>query len=262
MKRRKFFKDIALGAAAVSLGALSRVAAKNKITHVLTLSFDDGFKKSFSRTAEIFEKFKLPGCFNVIASAHLPEYRSPNEYMESGRGDFKLWNDLVRRGHEVMPHGWAHENLKERPIDEAKGLINKSIQYFSENLEGFDPQKAVFNFPYNASTPELNEWTVTQVRAVRTIVRGNPVNPMPGKNVRIIDCNSHGPDNIDRTLDEQINRFLGSEGGWFVFNTHGLDEEGWGPMTSAYLEKLLARLTQITTLEILPAGMALEKYSE
>ena len=38
--------------------------------HVVTLSFDDGFKKSSIKTAEIYEKYKLSACINVVASAH------------------------------------------------------------------------------------------------------------------------------------------------------------------------------------------------
>ena len=36
--------------------------------HIITLSFDDGFKKSSVLTAEIFEKYKLSACINVIAT--------------------------------------------------------------------------------------------------------------------------------------------------------------------------------------------------
>ena len=40
--------------------------------HIVTLSFDDGFKRSFVRTAEIYEKYKLSACLNVVA-AGLPQ---------------------------------------------------------------------------------------------------------------------------------------------------------------------------------------------
>ena len=46
-----------------------------------------------------------------------------------------------------------------------------------------------------------------------------------------------------------------------IFNTHGLDEEGWGPIRAAYLERLLERLLTIDTVEILPAGRAVAKYA-
>ena len=30
--------------------------------------------------------------------------------------------------------------------------------------------------------------------------------------------------------------------GWFIYNVHGLDGEGWGPMRSAYLLQVLEKL--------------------
>ena len=44
-------------------------------------------------------------------------------------------------------------------------------------------------------------------------------------------------------------------------NLHGLDDEGWGPVTSLYLNELLKRLVEIDCLEILPAGVVLERVS-
>jgi hypothetical protein len=53
--RRDFLQS--LGAAAVSLPAVTLAEDKQpKKTHILTLSFDDGFRKSSIRTAEIYEK--------------------------------------------------------------------------------------------------------------------------------------------------------------------------------------------------------------
>ena len=52
---------------------------------------------------------------------------------------------------------------------------------------------------------------------------------------------------------------LASDTGWMIFNTHGLDDEGWGPMRATYLERLLERLLAIKTVDILPVGRALAK---
>ncbi|NBC02778.1 MAG: hypothetical protein GVY20_03640 [Bacteroidetes bacterium] len=38
-----------------------------------------------------------------------------------------------------------------------------------------------------------------------------------------------GPGNIDNWVEQQVNTFLESDGGWLVLNVHGLDDEGWGP---------------------------------
>ena len=47
-----------------------------------------------------------------------------------------------------------------------------------------------------------------------------------------------------------------------IFNTHGLDDEGWGPIRATYLNRLLERLLGIESVDVLPAGVALSKYAE
>ena len=74
-----------------------------------------------------------------------------------------------------------------------------------------------------------------------------------------LTCTSFGPDNCEKAIDREIEKLLGKESGWLIFNTHGLDEEGWGPIRATYLEQLLERLIAIETVEILPAGKALAR---
>jgi hypothetical protein len=130
---------------------------------------------------------------------------------------------------------------------------------FSEKLDGFDPRQAVFNFPYNASTPELERWLPAQVRAFRT--GGAAINPRPHLGQVKLTCTSFGPGNCEAAIDREVERLLAQESGWLIFNTHGLDEEGWGPIRANYLDGLLERLLAHDTVEVLPAGRALAKYA-
>ncbi|MHB1035376.1 MAG: polysaccharide deacetylase family protein [Pirellulales bacterium] len=260
MQRRDFLKT--LGATAATLAATVGATAgeTNKKTHLLTLSFDDGFKRSSIRTAEIYEKYKLSACINVIATGHLRDFAPPDKGQEGvSKGDFGLWNELKARGHEIMPHGYKHANKQNLPLAEAQDLIRRCLDIFAKQLKGFDAKQAVFNFPYNASTPELEKWLSTVVKAFRT--GGNAINPWPKLGQAKLTCQSSGPANCETVLDRQIERFLAKESGWLIFNLHGLDQEGWGPVRATYLDALLGRLAKIETLEILPAGAALAKYA-
>ena len=253
--RRSFLVKAGIGA--VTIPYLSYCSGFDKeISHLVSISFDDGFEKSFLKTAEIYEKYKLSACFNVIASGQDKDFKPPDDYIQpSVIGDFDLWNELKRRGHEVMPHGYRHENLARIEIAEAQKLILKSLDVFSEKLEGFDPQKAIFNFPFNSSTEELEEWLKDKVLAFRTA--GGAVNKLPHKKQKKLICISAGPDNIDSYFEEQIQKFLLEPKGWFIFNAHGLDGEGWGPMSSGYLDELLDRLLGLEHVGIMPVGEAL-----
>ncbi len=254
MKRREFFSALGTGALTwISAPLLSGTPGK---LHLVSLSFDDGFRKSFIRIAEIYEKFGLSACFNIIASAHMPGNEVRDDYMKQELfGDFGVWNELQDRGHEIMPHGYQHAHLASVPLEEAKGLILKCLDIFSKELRGFDPKKAVFNFPYNESSLELEEWLPSVVMAYRT--RGGIINPVPGPETRKVTTGGWGPDNAEKHLDETIQEFLARPAGWMVYNLHGLDEEGWGPIRPGYLERLLARLRGIDTVRVLPTARAL-----
>ena len=253
--RRTFLSSAALGAAGMMVGPVPRAWASKGVTHVVTLSFDDGFRESSLKTAEIYERHGLSACINVLATAHLPTFEMPNEYHSHPVGDFAFWNELQARGHEIMPHGLKHANKTEMPLAQAQDLILQCLDVFDRELEGFDRKKAVFNFPFNASTPEVEEWLSTQVMAFRT--GGPPINPLPHAGQVRLTCTSHGPDPIDEDLTRRVDELLAQPSGWLVYNTHGIDDEGWGPLSSAALDRLLARLVAIPTVRVLPAGQAL-----
>ncbi len=213
----------------------------------LTLSWDDGFKKSSIETAEIFEKHGLRAEFNVLATAHLdddslvPPMR-PEGQWESIYGDFKLWNDLQARGHVIQPHGYDHTDKSSIPFSHAKDLILKCLDIFGHQLDGFEPKQAIFNFPYNASTPQIETWLPTVVHAFRT--GGHTLNPLPTPDT--VKLTTTGWEDAEPWLDRCLDDLLARSEGWLIYNTHGLDGEGWGPVGSDYLDRLLKRLKWTT----------------
>lgn len=252
--RRQFIEMMTLGAAAAAIPGNS--LARSTPRHLITLSFDDGFKKSSVLTASIFEKYKLSACINVVATGHLSNFVNPDEYQVTEKGDFGLWNELKARGHEIMPHGYKHANKTAMPLEKAQDLIRSCLDYFTEHLKDFSAEKAVFNMPYNASNPPLEAWLAEQVLAFRT---GGPViNPMPYKGQKKLTCGAFGPGNTEAHLELQIKKLLELPEGWLIYNVHGLDGEGWGPMRSEYLDRLLDRLVAIDSVRVLPAGVALK----
>lgn len=45
---------------------------------------------------------------------------------------------------------------------------------------------------------------------------------------------SYGPDNANVWVKKEVNGFLTGSGAWLVQNLHGLDDEGWGAVRSAF----------------------------
>ncbi|MEI8064036.1 MAG: polysaccharide deacetylase family protein [Verrucomicrobiota bacterium] len=224
--------------------------------HLVTLGFDDGFLKSNLKIAEIFEKHHLAACFNVIATGNRTDYRPPDQYQVGpAKGDFSVWNELRARGHEIQPHGYRHANKAALPFAAAQTLIQDCLAVFQIELAGFNPRQAVFAFPYSATTPELEQWLPTVVRAFRA--GGSGFNPLPHPQLTNISTTAFGPGNCDQHLDAQVTRLLSQPAGWLVYTGHGLADEGWGPMSADYLDNLLGRLTAIPTVKVLPPGAAL-----
>jgi len=259
MDRRKFIGTSLAVAGSLSFGAIIEPSDSQK-THVLSLSFDDGFKKSFYRIAEIHETYGLKACLNVIASGHLKCFNTEPKWIPQHLlGDFNDWNKLKERGHEIMPHTWEHINLTEISIEKAKANIQKCLNYFEENLSDYTSEGAVYNFAYNASTTELEDFVMSKVAAVRTggwlVLKDSMVNAFPVKELPLrLGCWGHGPDFCDDYVEQEINKFLAGKGGWLILNLHGLDKEGWGPVSTTYLDKLLGRLTKIDFLTVRPTG--------
>jgi peptidoglycan/xylan/chitin deacetylase (PgdA/CDA1 family) len=222
----------------------------------ITISWDDGFKKSFSKTADIFERFNLRAEFNIVATANLPENALPDDMKPGHRwgatnayGDFGLWNELQARGHVIQPHGYKHANKAQLPFDEARGLILKCFDIFSKHLNGFDPAQTIFAFPYNASTPELEAWLPGAAGAFRT--SGPAINALP--TAQTVKLTTSGAEEAEPLLDQCLEELLAQPDGWLIYNAHGLDSEGWGPLRSEYLVHTLEKLSAIADLKILPA---------
>jgi peptidoglycan/xylan/chitin deacetylase (PgdA/CDA1 family) len=222
--------------------------------HIVTLSFDDGFERSSVRTAEIFERHGLVAELNVVAAGHLGE---PDEAWHNRwrKGDFVLWNELKARGHYVMPHGYRHANKAELPLDEAQRLIERCLDVFAAELDGFEAPRASFAFPYNRSTHALEAWLGGRVHAFRT--GGDQVMPLPRPGQQRVTCVSFGPQRCDEHLVRTIESFLAGPPGWLCYNLHGLDDEGWGPVGAKTLDGLLERLVA-RNVHVLPTIAALD----
>ncbi len=205
------------------------------------MSFDDGFRASSIKTAELFERFGLRAEFNVIATF---EKKSRITH-----GDWALWNELAARGHSIQPHGYNHTNKAQVGLGEAQDLILRCIDQFAKHLDTFDLARAIFAFPYNASTPELEQWLPHYVGAFRT--GGATLNPLPSKDT--VRLTTTGWEEAEEWLDRCVADLLERDEGWLIYCAHGLDGEGWGPMRSSYLERLLEKLVQVENLELLPA---------
>lgn len=199
--------------------------------------FDDGFAKSSLATAELFEAYKLPAYFAVLAE---PGGFAPRVT----KGDFALWNELQARGHVIYPHGFTHAKLSDLPHDAAVDELERCLAAFSDHLDGFDPTQALYAFAYNCGTPALCDWLLSRVRAIR--IGGTGFLSRHELDSRIWPNVTHGPDDPGEHLLDHLAQCRITRPPAFFYSLHGLDGEAWGAIAT---DKLRRALDLITTDE-------------
>lgn len=202
------------------------------------LIFDDGFRKSSVKTAEVFEEFGLGAVLAVIADA---------SQFTPGTGDWPLWNELQNRGHIIHPHGQTHAKLSDLPPQQAIESVQQCFDSFAEHLESFDARRAIYACTYNTGTPEVIEYLLPRVRAVR--IGGKPQLSQADLDSRIWTSQAFGPeDPFDDCMTVLAEARRTSPAAVF-YCLHGLDGERWGAMTTDHLRQILKLITTAPELE-------------
>lgn len=215
-----------------------------------TISWDDGFKASTLKTADIYEKYGLKTEFNIV-----PKWCLENN--NEGFGDFGLFREMEARGHMVQSHSYDHSNLARMPFLEAVDNIERSFELLASNLKNFDPCHSVFNLPYNESSTELESYLAQKKIPFRT-GPGPALNKLPEPSTYKVTTG--GWENAEEWLDNCLNDLLEKESGWLVYTAHGLDGEGWGPISSGFLEKTIEKVLSQKDIKILPAIEVLDLF--
>ena len=212
----------------------------------VSLVFDDGFTASCHKIASIFEARGLLACFAVLVEhdGFMPDFP---------KADFDLWNALQERGHTIHPHGFDHTDLTAVSQTEAVDLIDRCLASFAENLSGFDASKVIYHLTYNKSTPEVDQYLLGKVAGIRTTGLlgevGSGMNGVAELEKRSYNCSWQGPDCCDAHLMATLNAAVEQQPPLMMYMLHGLDQEGWGPISTSGLERALDFILENPALE-------------
>lgn len=207
---------------------------------VASLCFDDGFLASAKGVRAAFESRGLAACFCVLAS--------PGEIEDAAIravevADWGFWREARAAGHEVAPHGWAHERLSELTQAEAEDGLRRTFDLFAAELPGFRASESLFHAAYLTAPEPVCDWLRGETLGVRLrLGRGGMSSVAGARASGLVDCITYGPGLADHDLLAATERFLDAGADWLVLVMHGLEGEGWGPVSPAGLERLLDRL--------------------
>jgi len=207
---------------------------------LVSLCFDDGFHRSAERIARQFEERNLRACFCVLAA---PAAAEDPAFSGVAMADWSFWREAWNIGHEVAPHGWAHERLDRLKTQQAIAGLDRMLDVFASELPGFEARASLFHAAYLAAPSGIRDWARKRMLGVRVADGGEGVNrPAEARASGVVDCVTFGPDFVDARVMAATERFLAAGSGWLVLVLHGLDGEGWGSISGDGLELLLDRI--------------------
>lgn len=180
-------------------------------------TFDDGYASS-ATIATIFENRGLRATFYII----------PGIIQDSG---WSFWRGLQNKGHEIGNHSMTHSiDMGDASLSDQ--VLRTEITDAQDVLElRLGPRPRTFAFPWHSYTDkalQIAESTHFSVRKMHT-GEGN-------YEFAFFDQDHSG------TLAEQLSIVNGqlqdvvNQGGWFVAGGHGVDGDGWSPVTSKFLQ--------------------------
>lgn len=222
----------------------------------VSFCFDDGFLSSSRKTLKLFDERQLKASFCVSA---MPAHSDDAAHQGAIFADWNFWRDVQSAGHEVAPHGWAHERLAELPLTDAKLKLIAMFDLFERQLPGFSRANSVYHAAYMAMPLALGDWLLDRVKALRVAADWSGQNSFADVAASgCINCTCSGPTGVAEAITQRIVEFERSTADWLVLVFHGLDGEGWGAIAE---EDLAATLDYCLAAghEIAPVGHALSR---
>ncbi|KRB84839.1 polysaccharide deacetylase family protein [Noviherbaspirillum sp. Root189] len=211
----------------VDFTALRIAKYKDNKRAAASYTFDDGYATS-TAIGSIFEKAGLRATFYII----------PGVIPADG---WSMWQALRDKGHEIGNHSMTHPDFVNTVMsDQQLDTEINGAQRLIEQKLGIRPQ--TFAFPYHLYTDRALKVAQQNHVAVRKMNLGDP-----GYQFAFFDTD-HGTDlagtlvTVNRQLDEVV-----KAGGWFVAGGHGIDGDGWSPVTTEFLQKHLAYAAQYSS---------------
>lgn len=201
----------------------------------VSFCFDDGFRRSADKVRRIFDERGLSACFCVLSA---PELADDPGIKGATIADWNYWREAAVDGHEIGPHGHAHEVYARIEGEAARRSIETCWETLERELPGFDRRRAIFHVPYLSAPADLVEWIAAQSLGVRLMLGRDGLNPLPEHVSGPVDCACFGPDQVGAAAARRLERFEVQQG-WLIFVFHGLDDEGWGPIATDELAALV-----------------------
>lgn len=207
------------------------------MTQAISFCFDDGFRATADKVRRLFAQRNQSACFCVLAEPVLAE----DPFIRAAPiADWAYWREAIAAGHEVAPHGYAHEHLGKLSFAAACDSVQRTLDSFQQELPGFDSRRSLYHLAYLAAPAQVVQWIGERTLGARMALGRAGRNDLAAWSQGMpIDCITFAPPDADDVARRRVERFIQEEDGWLVLVFHGLDGEGWGTLSSDALARML-----------------------
>lgn len=191
-------------------------------------TFDDGYPSS-ATIATIFENRGLRATFFII----------PGSTADS---QWSFWAGILNKGHEIGNHSMTH-NVDMGDPSVSGQTLNLEINAAQELIEQrLGTRPLSFAFPWHSYTQTALQLAETGHISVRKVNNGE------GNYEFAFFDQDHAASLSEQlaTVNSQLQNVV-SNGGWFVAGGHGVDGDGWSPVTSRFLQDHLSYAQQFAS---------------
>jgi peptidoglycan-N-acetylglucosamine deacetylase len=187
----------------------------------LTLTFDDGYYCQFTKGITLLKKYNLPATFFVITG-----------FIDKKVDDMN-WNmvrDAAAQGYEIGSHSVNHANLvslenNQHNLDSLRWELQYSQQVISQQIPS--QQCLSFCYPWCKRDKIVDKIVWDYYIGARSSGYWEGFNPDNLYNIKAIVIYSyHSAAQLNFEIPNTIR-----ESGWHVEIIHGIDNQGWEPVT-------------------------------
>lgn len=192
-------------------------------------TFDDGYPSS-TKIADIFERHGARATFYVVAGT------------VAATTGWDFWRAIAARGHEIGNHSMTHSIEMNNPALSLQTLETEitGAQRLIEQQLGIRPQTMAF--PWHLHDSRALEIARRTHFSVRKLDIGE-------SNYEFAFFDTEHEPTLPLALaraNAQLAKIV-NEDGWMVAGGHGVDGDGWSPVTSQFLEDHLAYAAQFSS---------------
>lgn len=215
------------------------IKMSSSFTKKISITFDDGFKKSADVALPIFRKYGFFATYYVVTGWIEPTRAPIREPFNAGKmhGTWDFWREVSHSGHEVGSHSFSHLNARGKMAALFPWLIAREIYKSYDDLKREIPQSEyTIAMPWNAAT-NISRFFVRHkfvgCRLGTSDVQYNNLSDLSRY------CLKSWAPSIRHNLFDYIDAIDGiPDGGWLILQFHSFGDEGYDPVTPEFFDEL------------------------